>query len=384
METNKDIGAAIQHKLASFKDRPDDLVWDNIEAQLQKKKKRRFLILWFSGLGLSALFFLLWISNPFQNTVNSVIPSTNVIILDNTTKTATKKDSKISYSNTDTIINVNENNFIVASQKPNKNKKTNTLVSKSDDNISKTVLTTAKDKTKAPLNETESSLKNKTPNEITNRITKKNTIKDSLITYNTSKNHQDSLSKPNEKLKLVSEEKIEEKTKDSLNTKSNSRWSITPQAIFSYYGAFSSKSHDNITNNYGIILSYRVTENTFLRIGARKLNLEQNINDFSINVDYLEFPLEVKYAPFNKRLNPYFTGGLSYFLLQKATINNQNNSDYTTTFSLNTGLGVEYKLFKAFYFNVESNFNYQIKPISQNNNINPFIFSVNVGIEYRF
>ena len=48
MDTKKDIGASIKHKLESFKDTPDDFVWANIEGQLKKKKKKRALLYWLS------------------------------------------------------------------------------------------------------------------------------------------------------------------------------------------------------------------------------------------------------------------------------------------------------------------------------------------------
>ena len=48
MKTNKDIGAALKNRLDHFKKSPDDLVWKKIETQLEKKKKKKILILWLS------------------------------------------------------------------------------------------------------------------------------------------------------------------------------------------------------------------------------------------------------------------------------------------------------------------------------------------------
>ncbi|TXE18849.1 hypothetical protein ES692_05195 [Psychroserpens burtonensis] len=76
----------------------------------------------------------------------------------------------------------------------------------------------------------------------------------------------------------ISEEKIKDalkeskKSKDSL-TKKETRWSINPQLIVSNYGAFNAKTSDNASTNYGLLLGLRITNNSFLRFGVRKLDL---------------------------------------------------------------------------------------------------------------
>ena len=350
MKTNKDIGAALKHRLDSFKNSPDDLVWNKIETKLQKKKKKKTKILWLCKIGISSLLFLLWLSNPFQNTVDSDSQKTNTIISDYNTETSTKKDSFSTKYNTPIILKI-ENDSLNYKNKPSDNKKSalnSKLHFESTQSIKKPSL-------------------NKTNSKTTTIIINKNIKKDNLITSNIPKKQQDSLFKLDEGLKFSSEEE-EEEEEESI-----SRWSITPQSILTYYS-------NNFTLNYGVIFSYRVNEKIFLRIGTRKLNLKQTIDDFQINIEYLELPLKVKYIPFDKKINPYFTGGLSYFILQKATINNQ---DYMTSISLNAGLGIEHKLYKDLFFNIDSNINYKIKTVSKNN-ISPFIFSINAGIEYRF
>ncbi len=349
MKTNKDIGAALKHRLDHFKNSPDDLVWNKIETQLQKKKRKKTLILWLSGLSISTILLVFWLSNPFQNTIDSGIQKTNPNISDHNTKPSTEKDSFSSRYNTPIILkiekdNVNYKNKSITNKKSGLNSKINF---NSTPSIKK------------------SSLNNKKPNEIATIIMNESIKKDGLFKSNIPKKQQDSLSVVDEELKLTSEEEEEEE--------SVSRWSITPQSTLAYYS-------NNFTLNYGVIFSYRVNEKIFLRIGARKLNLKQTIDNFQINIEYLELPLKVKYAPFDKKINPYFTGGLSYFILQKATINNQ---DYMTPISLNAGIGAEHKLYKDLLFTIDSNLNYQIKIVSKNN-ISPFIFSINVGIEYRF
>lgn len=62
MENKKDIGKTFREKLNALEDSPSDGLWQAIEADLDKKKKRRFLPFWFllftaMVLGISALVF---------------------------------------------------------------------------------------------------------------------------------------------------------------------------------------------------------------------------------------------------------------------------------------------------------------------------------------
>jgi hypothetical protein len=109
----------------------------------------------------------------------------------------------------------------------------------------------------------------------------------------------DTLTKIEDVVLDISEEKIKDaleevkKSKNSL-TKKETRWSINPQLIISNYGAFNAKTSDNASTNYGLLLGLRITNNSFLRFGVRKLELMQTVDSISNNIRYLEFPLEVK------------------------------------------------------------------------------------------
>lgn len=52
MENNKDIGKVFREKLKDLDQSPDSKVWDAINADLQKKKKRRSLPFWFTTIGI--------------------------------------------------------------------------------------------------------------------------------------------------------------------------------------------------------------------------------------------------------------------------------------------------------------------------------------------
>ena len=154
------------------------------------------------------------------------------------------------------------------------------------------------------------------------------------------------------------------------------------------YDAFDQNTSNNTSFNYGLLAGYRLKNRVFIRTGIKNINLNQTFIKDSIQiknqVKYLEFPLEIKYVTKEAKLSPYLSGGISYFMLQDAKTNNENNSDYGSTFSLNAGIGLEYELSENILFNLEPNFTYQLQPFKRNDDISPFIFSVNFGIIYRF
>ncbi|MCD2257630.1 porin family protein [Psychroserpens luteolus] len=409
METKKDIGAALKSRLEPFKDSPDDLVWNTIEAKLKKKKKRRVLFLWFSGLGVALLFLMLGIVDPFHYfDKNKTIEIETVDQHQKNTSNTTKDRSSTIY-NTESLSNenthqldhpsvveneeVDKTNQNTVSTSPNQrkiqrpqhhlpNKQDNTLShlnSQQDDNSIDTSKKSIGNNILPSENNKTALLTSDSKRQISEERKRR---RDSVIAAN--KKVRDSIKMQRQSRRLVSEENT--KDKDSSNLDDQSKWSITPQVTLSYYGALNTKTTDNFSVNYGVLASYRMTPKTYLRIGVRQLKLNQTIDSDGTerNVEYLEFPIEIKYRPQNNRISPYITGGLSYFKLQEDSNNSSNNFEYKATMGLNLGLGLETKLFNQIYFNLESNFNYQLKPFTQKNNIEPFIFSIHTGIEYRF
>jgi hypothetical protein len=381
MEFKQDIGSAVKNKLDNLRDNPDDLVWTNIEAHLKKKKKRRGIIIWlFSGtLGLLLILFLAM--HPFSQTIENIevnyeskptknyptktkttITITNKVLSDSNSKKVTKIHKKAinKTSNYNNLYISKSNQIKSINSSKNKEVSAYSINQKSGvGNISNSSTTNPTQvKASEPNNET-GLIKSMEEDisEISNEVVNDNEIKNAI---------------------LIEEEK-DKNLKDDT-----SKWSVMPQIIGSNYGAFNANTTKAFTINYGILANYRMTKSTYLRIGVRKLDLQQTIDSTFNNLKYLEFPIEVKYAPFHRKINPYFTGGFSYFVLQEANSNNLNNSDYKATISFNIGLGIETKLFNKFYINLEPNFNYQMKPFTVGNAIKPYIFSVQTGLEYRF
>ena len=76
MSERKKIDQLFQDKLKDFEKIPPDLVWENIKINLEEKKKRRAIPLWWKLSGITASLVLgFWISNTlfYKNTNNGVV-----------------------------------------------------------------------------------------------------------------------------------------------------------------------------------------------------------------------------------------------------------------------------------------------------------------------
>jgi len=71
MNENKNIERLFQEKFKDFEVIPDEHIWDNIETQLDEKKKRRIIPFWWRLSGVAAALLIgflitnaLFFSNP--------------------------------------------------------------------------------------------------------------------------------------------------------------------------------------------------------------------------------------------------------------------------------------------------------------------------------
>jgi hypothetical protein len=416
METKKDIGAAIKHRLTAFKDSPDSIVWNTIEGELKKKKKRGALFLWFTGFGFATLILGFWLISPNKSSVekdnidreintvdanktatNKTKAAPNIIRFDSHPSIQTDPGTHVIESSENRLIHknaVSDSNRTMISERSNKETDKQQLPNSNYNqnyslkNEPNSTINTALDVSNSSSDKTTSLKVQKA--DTTDLIIKSKQVNTRDLTMAKreslaiNKRIRDSIKKTRQSQNRFSEEKTEKTTTDSITEDEQSKWSITPHTTLSYYGAFNNKTTDNFTLNYGVLASYRMTPNTYIRIGVRQLNLQQTIENETHKLEYLEFPLEIKHSPFHKKINPYFTGGFSYFFLQNTNINNLNTTDYSATLSINIGLGVATKIFKKMYFNLEPKFNYQLKPFTNENAVKPYILSIQTGIEYRF
>ena len=225
MSERKNIEKLFQEKFSQFEVYPDEIVWENIEKELQKKKeKKRVVPFWFQFGGLAASLILgFWILN---SVVHSSKSEDSISIKNEKNNTNENSKSVVSNKREDKTKSKLENDL-----KSTKNEKFNVIVSnnenKSKSNLNETIDLKSKNeinKTKLQnnsivLNEKEKLNRDKKVsfNElVVNQITKQSKqSKQSDI--NTSKNNI------SEKLKLKTKFSNFSKEKISVNSKKDKK-----------------------------------------------------------------------------------------------------------------------------------------------------------------
>ncbi len=123
-------------------------------------------------------------------------------------------------------------------------------------------------------------------------------------------------------------------------------------------------------------------------------SVQQSSGQLNQSINYLEVPLEMKYALVNNKVGINMIGGVSTLFLQKNQIhietgdfetligeaNNLNN----LSFSGNIGLGIDYELTEQLEINLEPIFKYQFNAVNDVTNFRPYYFGVYTGINFKF
>lgn len=122
---------------------------------------------------------------------------------------------------------------------------------------------------------------------------------------------------------------------------------------------------------------------------------KQNEGILNHEFNYLEVPLELKYALSNKKLGVNMIGGVSTLFLQGNALS-ITSGDFTTkvgkvnnlntiSFSGNLGLGLDYKFTDQFVLNLEPILKYQFNAIDNNEgNFRPYYFGMYTGVSFKF
>jgi len=130
-------------------------------------------------------------------------------------------------------------------------------------------------------------------------------------------------------------------------------------------------------------------------VNRAPVNQKQNIGQLNQRIDYIEVPMEMKYALVNKKLGVNMIGGVSTLFLQDNAISieagdfetsvGEGNNLNEVSFSGNIGLGVDYKLTDQFQINFEPIFKYQFNAFNGNaESFRPYYFGVYTGVSIRF
>jgi hypothetical protein len=181
--------------------------------------------------------------------------------------------------------------------------------------------------------------------------------------------------------------------------------------------------------SYGLYISYEITNNWSLRLGVEKTNLNYKTKDVVINtpnyqnvnyinkisnasiysqsnnsstmtfiqeLEYTDIPLELKYKFVNNKIGIGIITGLTYISLTKNNlyVKLQNSQAIKVgkiqelsnkSFSINFGLGFDYKFSEKLKLNIEPIVKYHLVDyLNQSQNCKPYTFGVQTGLQYSF
>lgn len=339
MSDKKHIDRLFQESFKDFEATPSDAVWENIEEQLNlKKKKRRVIPIWWRYAGVAA-FLLLLITIGFNYSNNDVEqPQTHQIV--DTENSNTKETSTQQYENPNTLKQLNtsteginnisnvkndSNNLDEAiadnnTEHVNNEKTTNqnkgflNNKAKSSEKHSITEIATSINPNESKRNRYLSSNKESNNSKLTEEnlsiasthLDEENnnskTENKSLFDKNKAKKIIENTSKSStviaenktsniDKNTLTIEEALNNNTVDvTEKQKLSNRWRIAPNAAPVYFNTlgegssidpqFNSNSKTGDLNmSYGLSASYAVNKKLSVRTGINKLNLGYNTNN---------------------------------------------------------------------------------------------------------
>ncbi len=332
----KNLDKLYQEKFKGFSEQPDEQVWQNIEASLNNKKKRRtFIPIWWKLGGAAAILLLglfLW------NTIEGTTTSPKVTDIKNLPENKNSKESKptkgeIVEQNNSAVEDANFEKTAVATNNSNDN---DTPISSEDDtnaplnNSSVTAISTnqvtGRTNTITTLPQKDNSIDKSSKNLVTFRATTENEVVNSStktsITSTGNFDNGDAVVLSNNSnqtfetdsiKKNANEEKIDLKKKSifdeiaaqkeeqeeiAIAENTGSKWSAGPSVAPIYYDAIgqgspvhsifvpNSKSGD-ISLSYGLSVAYEVSDKISIRSGLHKVDYGYNTNDiqFSSSLD---------------------------------------------------------------------------------------------------
>ncbi|CAL2088579.1 Outer membrane protein with beta-barrel domain [Tenacibaculum sp. 190524A05c] len=434
MMEDKKIERLFQEKLKDFEMQPSPLVWENIESNLTKKKKRRILPIWWFTSGIASMIVIGLLLFPKAENVDENIP----------------------FETKETIKKQNENTNIVTNQN-NQIKELNTTPKSAEDNIIKQKNTPVVVQQKEELvvsNKIATQKKNPLKSALTvkgfkadGKIAMKNVLYDEL--------NLKTKERELEKKDFIAEvSKENEKKEDQSN---NSKWSVSPvfgiltSQSFTKTSAIDSKLSQNEISNpgtiaYGVNFAYQLSDKLSIKSGLQVQNMSydtenvgivassvisNNLENISFNngsnflyinatdaesvssldlsssnslqeatltqdLNYIEFPLELKYQVFSSgTIQTSIISGFSTLFLTKNNISAQSatfsenigeaNNLNSINFSANLGLDVEFNITRKMRLNINPMFKSQLNTFSENpTNFRPYILGVYSGLRYSF
>lgn len=429
---NKNIDKFFQEKLKNLEATPTKRVWNNIETNLKKKKRRVLPIWWFSS-GIAALLILGFLLFPSSNNTINTINKSPIIIANPSFKTQdsnSKKTDSVFNAIKKEIIIVEENKaskkkhiinkkqretrFLLA-EKPKK-KIQDSKISKIENSVNKNILLSEKT-IKENLNIKKKKI----------RIAKENVLSKTEKTSNLVETNKLKNSKK-EVLIAINKDKKEE------TLSNNKTWTVSPVVAVINSNSFSNSSpiNKNLGNStrgnnsysYGIQVGYELNKKWTIQSGIHLQEIIYSNNQIAINptktsisnvvfnsgenyalqdissegfdssslslnsisldgnltqsYGYIEIPVEIKYNVLEHRnLKTELVAGFSSLFLNKNSVDLESsffsqsgkaNNLNNLNFSGNLGVDFNYKFDKNWSLNFNPMFKTQLNTFNKNTN----------------
>ena len=415
MLERKNIDRVFQENLKDLEIYPSKKVWNNIEFALNDKPKKQAIALWrrLSGVAVILILFLaggyFYYNSTPNITIENPVSKSNIKEVDN--KAQIPIDQKTNNSKIELAQNKNSVDPL-EKEKPIFVKKPNNTVIITSANIS-SVYTNIDNKYIVDQNDfidqlntiEELTANNDNIIEEETPISKKWSVGPTVapVFYNTLQNGSpvsDNLSQSS----TTSDDAL------SIGVKVNYQISnkfFIQSGINKVELAYNTKdvnasisrtknAYSNInTDKSGVILSPVVNNQSIILPAANDLNKSNISGDLNQSIEYFEFPLEMKYNLYDKKVGLNLVGGFSTLILTKNSVSivsqnsvtdlGQANNLNDFNFSGNLGVDLDYKISKSWYLNVAPMFKYQFNTYSNNSgNFRPYYFGVYSGLNYKF
>jgi hypothetical protein len=338
MKELKNIDRLFQEKFKDFEVTPPEMAWENIEAKLNKKKKKRRVIpFWFKPTGIAASLLLgfytfmyfnegsklhlkennnsIEFNNKEENTNSGatknndlmIVPSNSTVTNNETPekKEGLKKDvfsEKNFLKENNNLSSPNNNNSIISdnTDKTSKDNKDNKSIFEKNI-VSKDVLSNTDESNKSIKKELTSNSSLVTNDNKSDLDTPLNQIKDSpkrVVANN--QNFEVNITQDSSIVAQISDEvraleqllKEKEVGKNAEEKEKENKWGVSTSAAPVYFNsatngspintqfAENSKSYAS-TLSYGVGINYAISKKLSLRTGVNALTLEYNTNDVS-------------------------------------------------------------------------------------------------------
>ncbi|MCK0130358.1 outer membrane beta-barrel protein [Flavobacteriaceae bacterium F08102] len=454
MEEHKNIDRLFQEKFKDFEVFPEPVVWRNIENHLLKKKKRRILPLWLrAGSAAAILIGIALVGFRYFNQSESSINSSKIsndrgetiennrIIADEGKDVIVPETNKSSIQKpTNTVPQIGRTNAIASQQIQKTVTKEHSIVPQErivtpSNSIADLQVKSKRASTLQQLNEENNAdTMNEKGGETMSDLKIKANIMDAVLAQS-----------DNEKSAV-----------DIEKSAPMSKWSIGSNVAPVFYNSMGQgspidpdlASNDKSANtgiSYGIKVNYKLTNKLTLQSGLNTVELgyetrnaavllssslantfnaniyselngvgidivstqQQNSETFSQrsmfdnagkidqSFNYIEIPLEAKYALIQNKLGVNLVGGFSTYMLYqnnisvtsfgKTTSLGEASNINTVNFSGNIGLDLNVSLSKKLFFNTSPMLKYQFNTFSEDSGgFKPYFLGIYAGLNFRF